>query len=96
MFSLSLSLSLPIPSPKPPRSGPPSRVPFPVPHSNSPCSGVKADIDGGQIMNAVSILRDFMGEVREGRGTFPHSPPLALAKGLRTIPAINSIHYQYR
>jgi hypothetical protein len=93
MFSL--SLSFPIPPPKSPRSGPLSRVPFPVPHSNSSCSGVKGEICRGQIMNAVSILRDCVGEVREGRGTFPHSP-LALAKGLKSIPAINSIHYQYR
>ena len=37
-----------------------------------------------------------MEEVRKGRGTFLHSSPFALAKGLRTIPAINSIRYQYR
>ena len=57
---------------------------------------MKGEIDRGQIMNAVSILRDCVGDVREGRGMFPYLPPLALAKGLRTIPAINSIHYQYR
>ena len=95
MFSLSLSLPLPIPPLKSPRSGPLSRVPFPVPHSNSPCFGVKGETDRGQIMNAVSILQDCVREIREGRGTFPYSP-LVLAKGLKSILAINSIHYQYR